>query len=86
MTKKEVLDFKPAPRLENIASDDALILPHPANLDGWNFREPQDPKFSDRHSIAVEFMIFVISALAGAEVREIMDELNRGNPFHHLEP
>ena len=31
-------------------------------------------------------MIFVISALTGAKVREIMDELDRRDPLHHLEP
>ena len=31
-------------------------------------------------------MIFVISALTGAEVREIMNELDRRDPLHHLEP
>ena len=31
-------------------------------------------------------MIFVVSALARAKVREIMDELDRRDPFHHLEP
>jgi hypothetical protein len=54
MAKKEVLDFKLAPRPErlatnlpnsrrnaSIASDDALILPHRANPRGWNFRERQ---------------------------------------------
>lgn len=30
-------------------------------------------------------MIFVISALAGAKVREIMNELDRRDPLHHLE-
>jgi hypothetical protein len=51
MPKKEILDFKPAPRLEQvgdkpsrwsmatIAVDDALILLHRANPPGWNFRE-----------------------------------------------
>jgi hypothetical protein len=28
--------------IANIASDDALILPHRANPQGWNFRERQD--------------------------------------------
>jgi hypothetical protein len=43
MTQKEVLDFKPAPwMIANIASDDALILPHHANPAGLNFRERQD--------------------------------------------
>ena len=54
MPKKEVLDFKPAPRLEQIDDKrpkrvedgsidpkDALILPHRANPAGWNFRERQ---------------------------------------------
>src|SRR2546430_10752454 len=53
MTQKEVLNFKPAPRLEqigdkcsnqmiaNIALDDGLILPHSANPTGSNFRERQ---------------------------------------------
>ena len=31
-------------------------------------------------------MIFVVSALAGAKVREIMNELDRRDPLHHLEP
>jgi hypothetical protein len=47
MPKKEILDFKPAPRLAtdvpsrwrmaSIASDDALILPHRANPSGGIF-------------------------------------------------
>jgi hypothetical protein len=40
---------------------------------------------SDRHPVAVEFMIFVISALTGAKVGEIMNELDCCDPFHHLE-
>jgi hypothetical protein len=52
MPKKEILDFKPAPRLEqigdkrssrwsmaSIAADDVLTLPQRANPPGWNFRE-----------------------------------------------
>jgi hypothetical protein len=30
-------------------------------------------------------MIFVTSALTGAKVREIMNELDRRDPLHHLE-
>jgi hypothetical protein len=52
MTQKEVLDFKPATRLEHIGherrkqvddrkGDDDLILPHSANPTGSNFRERQ---------------------------------------------
>ena len=67
MTKKEVLDFKPAPRLEQIAtyiaskwriasiiSDDALILLHRANPGGWNFREPQ--RYADATWLYVDLM------------------------------
>jgi len=55
MPEKEVLDFKLTPRPEqvgderpeqledrriaSIAPDDAPILPHRANQQGWNFRE-----------------------------------------------
>ena len=41
---------------------------------------------SDRHPVAVEFVILVISALTGAKIREVMDELDRRDPLHHLEP
>jgi hypothetical protein len=51
MPQKEVLDFKPAPRLEQIGDKcgqqmedrehNALILPHRANPAGWNCWEPQ---------------------------------------------
>jgi hypothetical protein len=40
----------------------------------------------DWHPITVEFMIFVIAALAGAKVREVMNELDRRDPLHHFEP
>ena len=42
-------------------------------------------EYSDRHPVTVEFMIFVISALTSAKVCKIMNELDRGDPFHHLE-
>jgi hypothetical protein len=41
---------------------------------------------SDRHPVTVEFMIFVISALTSAKICKIMNELDRGDPFHHLKP
>jgi hypothetical protein len=31
-------------------------------------------------------VIFVIAALAGAKVREVMNKLDRRDPFHHFEP
>ena len=50
-----------------------------------------DPQFastdhSDRHPVTVEFMIFVVSALTSAKVREIVNELDCCDPFHHFEP
>ena len=39
----------------------------------------------DWHPKTVKFMIFVVAALAGAEIREIMNEFDRRDPFHHLE-
>jgi len=39
----------------------------------------------DWHPITVEFMIFVVAALAGAKVGEVMNELDCRDPFHHLE-
>jgi hypothetical protein len=41
-------------------------------------------EYSDRHPVTVELMIFVISALTSAKVCKIMNELDRGDPFHHL--
>ena len=40
---------------------------------------------SDRHPVTVEFMVLVISALTGAKVGEVMDELDRRDPLYHLE-
>ena len=47
---------------------------------------PPQQKHLDWHPVTVEFMIFVISALTSAKVREIMNELDRCDPLHHLEP
>jgi hypothetical protein len=41
---------------------------------------------SNRHAVSIEFVILVIATLAGAEVREIVDELDRRDPLDHLEP
>jgi len=61
MPKKEVLDFKLTPRPEQVGderpeqledrkhrTDDAPILPHRANQQGWNFRERQVMRFTWR--------------------------------------
>src|SRR6185437_7296104 len=40
---------------------------------------------SNRHSISIELMILVVTALAGAEVRVLMHELDGLDPLHHLE-
>lgn len=40
---------------------------------------------SNRHTVSIEFMIFVIPALAGSQVCEIVDELYGFDPFDHLE-
>ena len=50
------------------------------------FQHTASAEVSDRHPVTVEFMIFVISALTGAKVRKIMNELDRRDPLHHLEP
>ena len=47
---------------------------------------PPQQKHSDRHPVTVEFMIFVVSALTSAKVREIVNELDCCDPFHHFEP
>lgn len=41
---------------------------------------------SNRHSVPVEFMIFVITTLAGAKLSKIVYKLDGCNPFDHLEP
>lgn len=41
---------------------------------------------SHRHAIAEELLVFVISALAGAQLREALDELNGLDPLHLFEP
>ncbi|HEY7873471.1 MAG TPA: DUF2945 domain-containing protein [Rudaea sp.] len=41
---------------------------------------------SNRHPIAVEFVVLVVAAQARAEIGEIMDELDCRDPFDHLEP
>jgi hypothetical protein len=40
---------------------------------------------SNRFPIAVELMILVVAALTGPKMGEVVDELDRGNPFHLLE-
>jgi len=40
---------------------------------------------SNRHTISIELMIFVVAALAGAKVGEIVDKLDRRDPLDHLE-
>jgi hypothetical protein len=40
---------------------------------------------SDRHPIAIEFVILIIAALARAEIGEIRGELDRRDPLDHLE-
>ncbi len=51
----------------------------PATL--WRSRAAE---YSDRHPVTVEFMIFVISTLTSAKVCKITNELDSGDPFHHL--
>src|SRR6185312_7456517 len=41
---------------------------------------------SDRHPVTVEFMILIVSALACAQICEVMNEFNCRDPLHHLEP
>src|SRR6185437_5307552 len=41
---------------------------------------------SNRHPVAVEFVVLVVAALARAEIGEVMDELDCRDPFDHLEP
>jgi hypothetical protein len=43
------------------------------------------PRASNRHTVSIELMIFVIAALTGARVSEIVDELDRRDPLDHLE-
>ena len=40
---------------------------------------------SNRHTVSIELVIFVIAALTGAQVSEIVDELDRRDPLDHLE-
>lgn len=40
---------------------------------------------SNRHVISIEFVIFVIAALAGTQVGKIMYKLDGSDPFNHLE-
>ena len=64
MPEKEVLDFKLTPRPAQVGderpeqledrkhrTDDAPILPHRANQQGWNFRERQVFLFARRHTV-----------------------------------
>lgn len=39
---------------------------------------------SDRHAITEELMVFVVAALAHAQVFEVTDELDCLDPFHHF--
>jgi hypothetical protein len=40
---------------------------------------------SNRFPITVELMILVVAALTGPKMGKVVDELDRGNPFHLLE-
>src|SRR5579883_2211061 len=40
---------------------------------------------SNRHTISIEFVIFVIATLAGPKIGEVSHELDRSDPFDHLE-
>jgi hypothetical protein len=42
-------------------------------------------KRSNRHSVTVEFVVLIIAAEAGAEIGEVVDELDCRNPLDHLE-
>ena len=50
------------------------------------FQHTASAEVSNGHSITIEFMIFVISTLTGAQVCELMNELDRCDPLHHFEP
>ena len=52
----------------------------------YNGQRSDSAEHSDRHPVTVEFMIFVVSALTSAKVREVVNELDRRDPLHHLEP
>ena len=49
------------------------------------FNQWRGNRKSNWHAISIEFVVFVITTLAGAKVRKIMDELNGMDPFNHLE-
>ena len=40
---------------------------------------------SDRHAITVELVVLIITALACAEISEVMHEFDRCDPLDHLE-
>ncbi len=42
-------------------------------------------KGSDRHPVAEELVVLVVAALAGPEIGEVGDELDRRDPLDHLE-
>ena len=42
-------------------------------------------KRSNRHPVAVEFVVLIVAAVAGAEIGEVVDELDCRDPLYHLE-
>jgi hypothetical protein len=63
-----------------MAADNATVGKGPCPC-----RLPINSLQSDRYTVSIELMIFVIATLAGAQVSEIMHELDRRDPLDHLE-
>jgi hypothetical protein len=63
----------------------AAIGPGGAGLTRIRLPAQRDAPASNRHAIPVELVIFVITTIAGAEVGEIVHELDRRDPLDHLE-
>ncbi len=65
-----------------------IIVRAPASLSsqigrrGWN---GDRKKRSNRHTVAVEFVVLIVAAVAGAQVGKVMNEFDRDDPFDHLE-
>lgn len=43
------------------------------------------PSASDRHTVAVELVVLIVTALAGTKVGEVPHELDGRDPFDHFE-
>ena len=41
--------------------------------------------FLDRHPVAIEFVVFVVTTFAGTEISKVVHELDGRDPLHHLE-